>query len=116
MPLLTGADGQIVVPIYIDGKTLPLEPSRLITVRSAHEQRDVHYAQGATAEIAHDAAAAAYHAFKDWRNTTYHFRRDLLLRVAQNIETRTTEFISLQRQETSCSESWARFNVGLACR
>lgn len=116
MPLLKYTDGLTVVPIYIDGKTLPLDPSRLITVRSAHEQRDVHYAQGATAEIARDAAAVAYRAFKDWRNTTYHFRRDLLLRVAQNIEDRSGNFIALQRLETSCSESWARFNVGLACR
>lgn len=116
MPLLTGVDNQTVIPIYIDGKTLPLDRSHLITVRSAHEQRDIHYAQGATAEIAHEAAAVAYRAFKEWRTTTFHFRRDLLLRVALNIEAREDEFVALQRQETSCAESWARFNVGLACR
>jgi len=102
--------------VYIDGATLPLDTSLLIPVRSAHLQKDVHFAQGATPDHARQAADAAYRAFKSWRSTTFQARRDLLLRVAGNISAREAEFIALQRQETSCGEPWARFNVGLACR
>lgn len=116
MPLLQSACGDTVVPLYIDGKTLPLDESRLITVRSAAEKRDVHLAQSATSEIARKAADAAGRAFVTWKNTTYVDRRDYLLRVAEIIESKTEEFIAIQCQETSCTEFWARFNVRLATR
>ena len=116
MPFLQSDSGASVVPIYIGGKALPLDKSRYITVRSASGKKDVHFAQGATAENASEAADAAYRAYLDWKHTTHTHRRDLLLRVASILERRTDQFVTYQREETSCQESWAHFNVGLACR
>ena len=116
MPFMQSDGDTSVVPIYINGKPLPLDKSRYITVRSASGKKDVHFAQGATPEDAREAADAAYRAFLEWKKTTHTHRRDLLLRVAAILERRTDEFITYQREETSCHESWARFNVGLASR
>jgi len=116
MSLLKSAEGASVVPIYIDGSSAPLDLSRLITVRSASQQKDVHFAQGATPQIANQAVDSAYKAFLSWKETTYTHRRDLLLRVAAIYERRIDEYVRYQCEETSCQESWAKFNVGLACR
>lgn len=109
-------DGRNVVPISIDGQKLPLDESRLISVRSAARKVEVHLAQGASASIAREAASSSYKAFLSWKLTSYTERRDLILRAADIIEQREDAFVALQMLETSCQESWARFNVGLTAR
>jgi acyl-CoA reductase-like NAD-dependent aldehyde dehydrogenase len=107
-------DGRDVIPITIGGKKLPIDESRLISVQSAAKSTEVHLAQGATVKIANYAAESSCKAFHEWKNTTYTQRRDLLLKVADVIQSREDAFIAVQMLETSCQEEWARFNVNLA--
>ncbi|KAJ9643172.1 hypothetical protein H2204_002067 [Knufia peltigerae] len=106
-------DGRSVLPIIIDGKKLPLDESRLVDVRSAIKNEVVHSAQGASVEIAREAARSSYQSFVKWKTTTYAERRDLILKVSDLIQSREEAFVALQMLETSCQEEWARFNVGL---
>ena len=116
MPLLKSAEGVPVVPVWIDGKAAPLDPSRFITVRSAGQNKDIHLAQSASAATAREAADSCMRAFKDWKNTVHTTRRDLLLRVADIYERRSDELVKYQCEETSCQEAWAHFNIMLACK
>ena len=109
-------EGLTVVPLSIDGAQSNLDKSRLITVRSAAQDKDVFLAQAATISDAEDAITSAEKAFHSWKDTPYAERRELLLRVASIMERRIDEFIQYQTQETSCSEIWAKFNVILACK
>ncbi|KAJ5717556.1 hypothetical protein N7488_003202 [Penicillium malachiteum] len=107
-------DNRNVVPVVIDGKPLPIDESRLISVQSAAKATEVHLAQGASVEVARDAVEASYTAFQQWKNTTYIQRRDILFKAAEIVESREESFVALQILETSCSKEWARFNVSLA--
>ncbi|KAL6243918.1 hypothetical protein RBB50_009352 [Rhinocladiella similis] len=106
-------DGRSVLPIIIEGKRLPLDESRLVDVRSAIKNEVVHSAQGASVEIAREAARSSYQTFLKWKTTTYAERRDLLFKVAGLIQDREEAFVALQMLETSCQEEWAHFNVSL---
>ena len=116
MPFVKYNGSQDVVPIWINGKAAPLEPSRIMEVRSSKQGRVVHYAQGANASDANAAAAAAQAAFPSWRQSSHEVRRNLLLKVAEIYEQRADELVQYQTDETSCTESYARFNIKLACR
>ncbi|KAJ5669385.1 hypothetical protein N7462_010455 [Penicillium macrosclerotiorum] len=108
-------DGRYVIPIVIEGKALPVDESRLISVQSAATGAEVHLAQGATVDIARNAAESSRQAFQKWKATLYTARRDLLLKVADIIQSREEAFVAMQIRETSCQEEWARFNVNLSC-
>lgn len=105
-----------VVPVYIDGVAAPVDEGLLFKVRSSAKGEDTQYvAQGADTETARRACDSSYRAFLAWKQTTPVERRDLLFRVANVLERRVDELVRYQCEETSCRESWARFNVRLAC-
>ena len=116
MPQFQTHDGKMVVPVVIDGTSPPLDPSRYIFVRSASTGELLHLAQGASTDVATAAADASLRAFRHWRSSTHSQRRDVLIQAAQIMEQRVDELVDVQQRETSCSESWARFNVSLGCR
>lgn len=113
MSFLQGPNGENVLPIKINGATEPLDINRLIPVVSAAQGKTVHYAQSATPEQATKAAASAYDAYLKWKQTIHTERRNLLLRVADLLDSRIDKFAEIQIEETSAPESWARFNVKL---
>jgi len=115
MPLVKNSKGESIVPLWINGQAAPNDSSRLISVYSASQGKEVYIAQSATPQQAREAASSAYDAFLDWKKTAYTHRRDLLLRVADIYERRTEELVRYQCEETSCLERWARFNISLAC-
>ena len=99
-----------VVPLWVNGAAKALDPSRIFSVTSSAQSKVVHYAESASASNARDAADAAWDAFSSWRNSKYHQRRELLLRVADIFSERSDELAQWQVLETSCSEKYARFN------
>ncbi|KAL7942902.1 Aldehyde/histidinol dehydrogenase [Trichoderma barbatum] len=111
MPFIDGPNGEEVVPIRIDGVPLPIDATRLIPVESSVQDKIVHYAQGATPEIAIKAAESSYQAFLKWKNSTPVERRDLLLRTADVLDSWLDRFIEIQVAETSCTKDWARINT-----
>lgn len=116
MPLLATSAGDSVVLLLIDGQPAPLDESHLIPVHSARLNKTVHHAASANPSVAKEATASALRAFSTWKKTTHTHRRDLLLRVADIYERRIDELVRFQCDETSCQETWARFNVVLAVK
>ncbi|UKZ83792.1 hypothetical protein TrVFT333_011605 [Trichoderma virens FT-333] len=116
MPFIDGPNGEEVVPIRINGVSQPIDSTSLIPVESNIQDKVIHYAQSATPELAIKAAEASYQAFWKWKNSTSNERRDLLLRTADVIDSWLDRFIELQVAETSCTESWARFNTVIMAR
>lgn len=116
MPLLEQGDGLSVVPILIDGQATAIDRSRLFKVTNAATGKELEYSvQGADTVIAKQACDSAYETFLQWRQTSFVHRRDLLLRVADNLERSADEITRYQVAETSCQETWARFNIRLGC-
>ncbi|UKZ94346.1 uncharacterized protein TrAFT101_009222 [Trichoderma asperellum] len=116
MPFLTGPNGEQVVPIRINGVSEPLDPTRLIPIESNGQDKIVHYAQSATPEIAIKAVDASHRAYLKWKNTSYVERRDLLLRVADVIDSWVERFAQLQAEETSSTIAWGRANAFILTR
>ena len=114
MPFVQNAQGQDVVPIWINGNSTPLDPSRFIEVFSSAQGKAVHLAQGANEDDGSRAADVAWTAFLRWKRTKPEYRRDMLLRVADLYESRAQEIVRWQVVETSCSEDFAHFNIKLA--
>lgn len=108
--------GQYVVPCWINGKAGTLDHNRLIEVKSAAQDKTVHYAQSASIEDATAAVEAAAEAFKTFSEMPYNKRRTLLMKAADILESRVDELAQYQIAETSCPEAWARFNVMLAAK
>lgn len=113
-PFVTSETGKEVVPIRISGDVLKTDTTKLISVVSSSKGCEVHLAQGATPEVAREAASSSWKAFEKWKHVPYPERRDLLLKAADNIQKWEAAFVAMQMRETSCSEEWAHFNVGLA--
>ena len=68
-------------------------------------------AQIADAKRAADAAAAA---FPGWAATGPSLRRKILLKAADELEAKASQFVALMATETGATAGWAGFNVMLA--
>ncbi len=102
------------IPLIIDGVATKSSPESTFDVHSHAAGKVVFTAQSANVEAAQRAAEAASTAFATWKYTNAIIRRDLLLRVADKMVEKTEDLVRSQMSETSCKESWARFNVGYA--
>ncbi|THX67749.1 aldehyde dehydrogenase [Aureobasidium pullulans] len=111
MPLKQDDQGRQVVPIVVDNNEEPINSDRVFPVTNAASGEVVHYYAGADVATCDRACEAAWKAFQDWRKAPVARRRDLLLRVAQLYEERLDDLVQAQMKETSCQESWAKFNV-----
>jgi vanillin dehydrogenase len=68
-------------------------------------------AQIADAKRAADAAAAA---FPGWAATGPSLRRKILLKAADELEAKASQFVALMATETGATAGWAGFNISLA--
>ena len=109
---LDNTAGLQVVPLWINGEAAKSTTEVTFPVYSSAQQKNVYLAQSADSEAANAAVDSAQRAFKTWKRTPAASRRDVLLRLADVIKKRQKELIQVQIEETSCSESWAGFNIG----
>jgi acyl-CoA reductase-like NAD-dependent aldehyde dehydrogenase len=105
-----------VVPCLINGKPTEVDADRLIEVTSSAQGKVVGYAQSADVKIAQAAVDSAAKEFKTYSEWPYHKRRQVLLRAAEELESRVEVLTRYQIDETSCPEPWARFNIFLAAK
>lgn len=103
-----------VVGLIIDGQPVSGTPRATFPVYSLEQQREVHHAESANADIARRAADASCKTFKTWKKSNGVTRRNLLLRYAQLLRQHEEDLVAVQRLETSVIEMWARKNVHLA--
>lgn len=68
----------------------------------------------ATVQDALESAESAQRAFMQWSRTTPTERRRLLLRAADILESKTSDFVRVMAQEVGAAELWSGFNVMLA--
>lgn len=68
----------------------------------------------ATVDDAIEAADSAQRAYESWSQTTPTERRRLLLKAADILESKTSDFIRVMAQEVGAAELWSGFNVMLA--
>lgn len=105
-----------VVPCWINGKAAPLDTNNLIEVTSSAQGKKVYYAQSPSGETAIAAVESAAETFNAFSEVPYNKRRELLMKVADILESRVDELARYQMEETSCPEIWGRFNVILAAK
>jgi len=114
MKLLKDSKGRSVVPIVIDNELVALDPSHAAPVINSVSGEPVHYFQFADVETCNKACDAAWAAFKTWKRSKVAERRDIILKAANLILERSSEFVAAQTLETSCTEDWGLFNVKTA--
>jgi acyl-CoA reductase-like NAD-dependent aldehyde dehydrogenase len=77
--------------------------------------KTVTVAAAASVEDARASVDSAARAFPSWSKSGPSGRRDILLKAAELLHERSSLFSDVMVAETGASESWARFNVHLAC-
>lgn len=97
------------LPLWIDGKEVTT--SAVFDVISPNTGKKIWSSYGATAEEATKAANAAQRAFATWRNTKPAEIRNILLKAAQIMESRTKELIDYIKQETGALDAFSTFNI-----
>ena len=107
----TVANGEHVVPLWINGAAVPSPSSKTIPVISSVSGKTIHHAQSVDIKTAQQACDAAFTAFKSWKRSSITTRRNVLLKVADTFASRASELIQTQIDETSCDALWARNNV-----
>jgi acyl-CoA reductase-like NAD-dependent aldehyde dehydrogenase len=110
------SESSFVVPLWIDGKSLPVDSTPTFPITQSTTGKAIHRAASATTSEAVHAATSCKAAFQSWKRTSRVTRRDLILRVADYYAAHTAELIKYQMLETSCEEAWAKQNVDLATR
>lgn len=116
MSLVVEEQGQHIVPLWINGRALPIVQERVIEVINAAEGNVVHYAQCADANDAKAAVEAAAGAFSAWSTSSYIYRREILLEFANIVERRSDEIDVLQTIETSSMPGYGAMGSILASR
>lgn len=107
---------KIIVPCVVNGEVVSLPESQNFPVVNGRTGETIHYAQGATVEVAISAIEAAAEAFKKWKKTTVANRRDLLNKVASIIEQKAKEATRRVTAETSCDSHWPLFDCTIAAK
>ncbi|KAK5034866.1 hypothetical protein LTR13_006048 [Exophiala sideris] len=113
MPFITDDEtGLPVVPLWINGRPVLSKEAGTFPVFSAARHKNVHLAQNANVTLAREAADSAQFALDKWKLNTPASRRDIINKMSELLVARKQELVALQMEETSCSQSWAEFNIG----
>jgi benzaldehyde dehydrogenase (NAD) len=102
------------VNLLIGGQAVPASSGARFERRNPLSEEVVTRAAAATVSDAVAAVDAAAAAFVDWSRVGPGARRQLLLKAAAVLESKTPQFIEAIAAETGASALWAGFNVHLA--
>lgn len=100
-----------MVPLWINGVPVSSAEAGSFPVYSAAQKKNVYMAQSADVKLASAAAESAEAAFRDWKTTSAASRRDIINRMNELLIARKKELVTVQMEETSCSQSWAEYNI-----
>ncbi|KAK4556681.1 hypothetical protein LTR86_006252 [Recurvomyces mirabilis] len=122
MPLEKVSQGREVVPIFINGKSLPIDESTIKPVTSSAADKTVHYYASADLKACDEACETAWNAFSGnvldtgrsgWKRASADTRRNVIIKAADLFESRKDELIKAQMDETSCQQGWAMSNISI---
>lgn len=120
MPLEKDSQGRNVVPLFINGKPLPIDDSQVKPVTSSLTDDTVHYYASTDVKTCDEACEAAWTAFSGttldtgrsgWKRASANTRRDIIIKAADLFEKRKDELVKAQMEETSCQQGWAVNNI-----
>ncbi len=99
--------------LLIDNTPRAAAGGRTFARRHPTDDRLITTVAAATVADATAAADSAQRAFATWSRTGPTERRRILLRAADLVEEKVSEFVVTMALEVGASELWSRFNVGL---
>lgn len=106
-------DGLPFTSLYIDGAYRPASTSATFPVSNSYTGRIVGHSASASSSDCVEAVEAAHRAFPAWESAPLAFRRDVLLRTADILESEGWKEKAMKalKEETSATEGWALMNV-----
>ena len=107
--MTTNGESSYIVPLIINGKEVTTETT--FDVNAPAREKKVWKCSSASNKEVNSAIESAQNAFKSWARTNPAQRRDILLKAAQNMESRTEELSSYIAEETGATPDWAGFNI-----
>jgi len=119
MPLETDSQGRQVVPLFLNGKALPIG-DKVFPVKNSATDETVHHYASTDVATCNEACETAWTAFagttldtkrSGWKRASANTRRDIILKAADLFEERKAELIKAQKDETSCQDGWAINNI-----
>ena len=102
------------IQMLIDGRRVHATGGATFQRRNPLTETVASRAPAATPADARSAVDAAAAVFKDWSTTGPTARRALLMKAADELQSRSAAFADAMSQETGATASWAGFNVHLA--
>lgn len=116
MYLQKSSDGKDIVPCVVNGKVVELPETQNFAVTNGVSGEVVHYAQSANVDTAKAAVDSAWTAFKHWKKSSVDERRDLLLKTADILESKSNDAQRRHEKETSASSQFTPFDVIYAAK
>jgi acyl-CoA reductase-like NAD-dependent aldehyde dehydrogenase len=101
--------------LLIEGRETAASTGATFIRQNPMTGKTVTVAAAASVEDARASVDSAARAFPSWSKSGPSGRRDILLKAAELLHERSSLFSDVMVAETGASESWARFNVHLAC-
>ncbi len=102
------------IDLLIDGAPVPSSNGGSFERRDPVTGKLATRAAAGTLDDVSRVVASAEEAYATWSQTGPTFRRTLLMRAADLMESRRADFVRLMLEETGSTASWAGFNVHLA--
>jgi acyl-CoA reductase-like NAD-dependent aldehyde dehydrogenase len=100
--------------LYVDNEPRSSENGATFDRTSPASGQPVTRGAAAGVKDAIAAVESAHRAFSSWSQSGPGQRRALLLRAADEIDSRADDFVAAMKSEVGANELWARFNVMLA--
>lgn len=106
-------DGLPLTPLYVNGVHRPASTEAVFSVINSYTGQAIGHCASASSSDCNEAVEAAHRAFPAWESAPLAFRRDVLLKTADIMESDEwkTRAMKALREETSSTEGWALYNI-----
>lgn len=106
-------DGLPFTSLYINGAYRPASTNATFPVINSYTGRIVGHSASASPADCVEAVEAAHRAFPAWESAPLAFRRDVLLKAADILESEDWKNKARKalKEETSSTEGWVLFNI-----
>lgn len=102
----------LTVPLQINGKAVTT--TKTFDVYNPSSGEIIHKACSASISDAHAAVSAAQAVFSSWADTPPAVKRDIFLKAASILESRSVEVGQWAEEEIGYASDWSEFNVATA--
>lgn len=106
-------DGLPFTSLYINGAYRPASTNATFPVTNSYTGRTIGHSASASSSDCIEAIEAAHRAFPAWESAPLAFRRDVLLKAANVLESKEWKEKAMKalKEETSSAEGWGLHNI-----